>query len=99
VLEISQRNGQHALGDAVNRPVQFPKAHPTVAQRHQKQDCPFVADPRQDVCDPAAIRERVLWLSGHAANIRSITPYIKTAAASARHKGGGGVRLLGSRRR
>ena len=55
VLEISQRNGQHALGDAIDRPVQFREAHPPVAEHRQKQDGPFVADPRQDVSGPTAI--------------------------------------------
>jgi hypothetical protein len=74
VLEISQRNGQHALGDAIDRPVQFREAHPPVAEHHQKQDCPFVTDPRQDVSGPAAISGKLLWFNAHAANIRSITP-------------------------
>ena len=59
MLEISQRNGQHALGDAIDRPVQFRKAHPPVAEHHQKQDCPFVTDPRQDVSGAAAISRKL----------------------------------------
>jgi hypothetical protein len=34
-----------------------------IADRHQKQNGPFVADPPQNISDPSAIRVKVLWFS------------------------------------
>src|SRR6185312_16261099 len=54
-LEGAQRERQHALRDRAQRLAQFIEALRSVAERRDDQHGPFVADPRQDLADRAAV--------------------------------------------
>ena len=53
-LEPAQGEGEHALGDAVHKPLDLVEALGPVAQEHDDQYAPFVADPRQHPVDALA---------------------------------------------
>jgi len=75
-LAISQREKPRLAADAPHRGVhRFRQPLHNVCA-----PCEFdnAGSPHHVQSAPAAIRVKVLWFSGHAANIRSITPYIKT---------------------
>jgi hypothetical protein len=61
-LQPAQGQRQHPLRDAVDHALQLIEAARSVAQQHDDQHAPFVADPRQHRGHAAAVLMRV-WLT------------------------------------
>ena len=58
-LKSAQRQGQHPLRDAADHALDLVEAPRAVAEQHDDEHAPFVADPRQYRRDPAAIAVEV----------------------------------------
>src|ERR1700726_3658954 len=58
-LEPAQRQGQHPLRNAADHALDLVKASRPVAEQHDDEHAPFVADPRQDRRHPSAIAVEV----------------------------------------